>query len=163
MIRGKLNITPFIAIEKIKNWCAYQERSHSDARQKLKGYGLDEEQIDSIIADLISENYLNEERFARAFTSGKLRIKHWGKTKIKMGLRQHKISDICINTALKSIDGDEYEIILKKVLEKKIKLTKGSDKRKIFYSVLNYAVSRGFETDLAKEQLNILLNENYTE
>lgn len=162
-MRGNVNITPFVAIEKMRNWCAYQERSQFDARVKLKGYGFSEEETENIISDLISENYLNEERFARAYANGKLRIKQWGKIKIKMGLRQHRVSDYCINAALKGIDGDEYEAALKKVLEKKLALTKGSDKRKIFFTVLQYAISRGFESDLAKAELNQLLNETFEE
>jgi SOS response regulatory protein OraA/RecX len=43
------------------------------------------------------------------------------------------------------------------VLEKKIRQTKISDKQKLFYTVLNYVVSRGFERDLVTEQINKLL------
>lgn len=163
MIRAKLNITPFQAIEKIKNWCAYQERSQWEVRNKLNSYGLNEDETESIIADLILENFINEERFAKAFVSGKLRIKHWGKNKIKAGLKQHRISETIIKEALKSIDGDEYEAALKKVVAKKHRLLKGKDKRKNFYALLNHTVSRGFESDLAKDEINSILNENFTE
>jgi regulatory protein len=156
---SKINITPIAALDKIKNWCAYQERSQNDARQKLYEYGMDAEHVNAIIAELITENYLNEERFAMAFTSGKFRIKHWGRGKIKMALRQHKVSDYCISKALKSIDENEYEKVLEKVLEKKIRLTKTGDKRKKFYAVLNYAVSKGFESDMVVQQLNVILGQ----
>jgi regulatory protein len=155
--RSPLNITPFLAIEKIKNWCAYQERSQYETRQKLVEYGLTIEEADNIITELIAENFLNEERFAMAFTSGKFRIKHWGKNKIKSGLRLHKVSDYCITKALKSIDGDEYDAILLKTMEKKLRQMKSNDRRKNFYSVVNYMVSRGFESDLVIEQLNLIL------
>lgn len=150
-------ITPLIAFEKMKSWCAYQERSQNEVRQKLYEYRLEPEAVDSIIIDLIEEKFLNEERFAMAFASGKFRIKHWGRNKIKMGLKQHRVSDYCIKKALKSIDGDEYEKILERVLEKKIRLTKGSDSKKKYYAVLNYAMARGFESDLIIEQLKLLL------
>lgn len=157
---SKIEITPFAAIEKIRNWCAYRERSQYETRSKLLEYGLDEEQADSIIAGLIAENFLNEERFAMALASGKFRIKHWGKIKIKGELRRHKVSDYCIKKALESIDGDEYIKALQKVIEKKLKLTKGNDRRKKFYSVLSHAVSRGFESDLVIDELNVILNED---
>ncbi len=153
----KLLLTPEMAEHKIKQWCAYQERSQNETRRKLYEYGLNEESVEHIISNLISENFLNEERFASALTSGKFRIKHWGRVKIKIELKKHKISEYSINKALKSIDGDDYIHILTLVLEKKIRQTKTNDKQKLYYGTLNYAVSRGFESDLAKEELNKLL------
>jgi regulatory protein len=153
----KLLLSPEMAEHKIKQWCAYQERSQNETRYKLYEYGLKEIEVEEIISKLISENFLNEERFAMALAGGKFRIKHWGKIKIKIELKKHKISDYSINKALKAIDGDDYINILTLVLEKKIRQTKVKEKQKLFYSVLNYAVSRGFERDLATEQLNKLL------
>lgn len=153
----KLLLSPEMAEHKIKQWCAYQERSQNETRYKLYEYGLKENEVDEIISKLISENFLNEERFAMALAGGKFRIKHWGKIKIKIELKKHKISDYSINKALKAIDGNDYINILTLVLEKKIRQTKVKEKQKLFYSVLNYTVSRGFERDLASDQLNKLL------
>ncbi|MEO6304165.1 MAG: regulatory protein RecX [Bacteroidia bacterium] len=153
----KLLLTPEMAEHKIKQWCAYQERSQNETRRKLWEYRLSEKTIEHIISNLIAENFLNDERFALALAGGKFRIKHWGKIKIKMELRKHKISEYSIIKALKSIDGDDYINILTLVLEKKIRQTKAKDKQKLYYSTLNYAVSKGFESDLAKEELNKLL------
>ncbi len=153
----KLLLSPEMAEHKIKQWCAYQERSQNETRYKLYEYGLREIEVEEIISKLISENFLNEERFAMALAGGKFRIKHWGKVKIKIELKKHKISDYSVNKALKAIDGDDYINILTLVLEKKIRQTKIKEKQKLFYSVLNYAVSRGFERDLATDQLNKLL------
>jgi regulatory protein len=150
-------IAPLAAAEKMRNWCAYQERSQNEARQKLYEFRLEPEITESIIIELINENYLNDERFAMAFASGKFRIKQWGKIKIKMGLRQHKISDYCIKKALESIGDTDYEKALVKVIEKKLNHTKGGDQRKNFYTVSNHAISRGFESELVIEQLKLLL------
>jgi regulatory protein len=153
----KILLTPEMAEHKIKLWCAYQERSQNETRQKLYEYGLHKEDVEQIISNLISENFLNEERFALALAGGKFRIKHWGKVKIKIELRRHKISDYSINKALNSINDDDYLNTITSVLEKKVRQTKSKDKQKLFYSVLNYAVSRGFERDLVTEQINKLL------
>ncbi len=153
----KLLLSPEMAEHKIKQWCAYQERSQNETRYKLYEYGLKEVEVEEIISKLISENFLNEERFAMALAGGKFRIKHWGKIKIKIELKKHKISDYSINKALKSIDGDDYINMLTLVLEKKIRQTKVKEKQKLFYAVLNYAVSRGYERDLASDQINKLL------
>jgi len=156
----KIKHTPEQALFKIKNWCAYQERSQNEVRQKLYEYHLEPEDAEQIIATLISENFLNEERFALTFTSGKFRIKQWGRNKIKVELRKHKVSDYSINKALKSIDGDEYEKTIIKVIEKKLRLTRSTDRRKQFYGTLTYLASRGFESDLVTEQLNKLLEKD---
>lgn len=151
-------ITPLVALEKMKNWCAYQERSQNEVRQKMFEYKLEHDQIEWIIAELVSEKFLNEERFAMAYAGGKFRIKHWGRNKIKMGLKQHRVSDYCIKKALASINGDAYEQVIIKVIEKKIRQTKITDQRKKYYAVLTYLVSRGFESDLVIEQLKLILN-----
>jgi regulatory protein len=153
----KLLLTPEMAEHKIKLWCAYQERSQNETRYKLYEYGLHSEDVEQIVSRLIEENFLNEERFAIALSGGKFRIKHWGKIKIKMELRKHKVSEYCINKALNAINDTDYLNTIAFVLEKKIRQTKLSDKQKLFYTVLNYAASRGFERDLATEELNKLL------
>jgi regulatory protein len=148
-----------MAAEKIKNWCAYQERSQHETRQKLYSYGMSQEYVESIIADLISENYINEERFSMAYAGGKFRIKRWGKNKIKMALRQHQISDYCIKKALAQIDDDSYTHQLCNVIEKKMKLVGSGSKIKIFQSVLKHAVAKGYESDLVIGKLNVILKD----
>ena len=153
----KTTLTPHAAYLKISNWCAYQERSQQETRKKLYEYGLPAQEVEQIIATLIEENFLNEERFALALAGGKFRIKHWGRIKIKLELKKHGISDYLINKALKAIGSSDYVNTLKQVAEKKLATVKGNDRRKLFYTTLSYLVSRGFESDLAAEQLNQLL------
>jgi regulatory protein len=157
---NKIPLSPDLALHKMKSWCAYQERSQDETRRKLYEYNLSPEETDQIIADLISENFLNEERFAMAFAGGKFRIKQWGRSKIKMELKKHKVSDYSINKALKSIDAADYEKAIVKTIEKKRKLLKVNDPRKQFYALLTYLASRGFESDLVTEQLNNILQKN---
>jgi regulatory protein len=97
------------ALNRLKHYCGYQERSHSDVKQKLYSFGLPKKEVEELISRLIEEGYLNEERFALQFASGKSRIKGWGKQKIRHELRQRGISEFCINKALNSLDRDEYE------------------------------------------------------
>jgi regulatory protein len=153
----KTVLSPEAALLKIRNWCAYQERSQQETRKKLYDYGLAAEEVEQIITSLIEQNFLNEERFALALAGGKFRIKRWGRVKIKLELKKHGISDYSINKALLAINVDEYVGALKQVAEKKLATIKGQDRRKRFYTALSYLVSRGFESDLATEQLNQLL------
>lgn len=157
---SQIKVSAEVVQQKIMSWCAYQERSQHETRQKLYEYGLEEEEVEAILANLISENFLNEERFAKAFVSGKLRIKHWGRIKIKAELKKHRISEACTSIGLKSIDLEEYTRILQKVIEKKTKSIPSTKSQKKFYIVLKYLISRGFESDLVRENLGILRDEN---
>ncbi len=139
---------PALALEKMKHWCAYQERCQQEARDKLYELGLWPEAVEQVISALISENYINEERFARTFAGGKFRIKKWGRIKIKSALKQKKISDYCIKKAMQEIDGDEYLKTLKKVIETKSRQVKENNPIKKNYRLFQYAYSRGFEQDL---------------
>jgi regulatory protein len=154
--KSQKKLTPDLALEKIKNWCAYQERSQQETRDKLYEYGLHKEDVEQIITDLISENFLNEERYAIAFAGGKFRIKKWGKQKIKAELRMRKVSDYCIHKALGQISDNDYISALESVIVKRLKQEKESNKIKRHYKILQYASSRGYEKDLIVEVLNEL-------
>ncbi len=142
-----VNFNSEAMLGKMKNWAAYQERSQQEARIKLYLMRVGEEEIDNIIAELITNNFLSEERFAFALARGKFRIKHWGKNKIKVELRKHKITDYLINKALESIDPDEYDVVIKKIIEKRLSAGNDIQDPKQFYSILNYLISRGFEAE----------------
>jgi regulatory protein len=136
-------------LEKLKRFCSYQERSHTEVRSKLLGmeiYGLD---LENYIAELISEDYLNEERFATLYAGGKFRMKQWGKLKIKQGLKLHKISAYCIQKSLAEIPDEDYERTFTKEAEKKLEtlLTERSVWKKKM-KLRNYLLQKGFEDDL---------------
>src|SRR5688500_741234 len=96
------------ALIKARNYCAYQERCQQEVRDKLYEWGLWPEAVENIIVELITDNFLNEERFATTFAGGKFRIKKWGRVKIKLELKKRKISEYCIKQAMKEIDEKDY-------------------------------------------------------
>lgn len=151
--RTKKKHSPEEAFLKIQSWCAYQERCQQETRDKLYDYGLWPEAIENIIADLISQNFIDEERFAKAFAGGKFRIKKWGRVKIKIALKQKRISDYCIKKALQEISEEDYFKTLQSVLEKKEKQLQEKNPIKRKYKLLQYAYSRGFEQDLVLDAL----------
>ncbi|MEO8962969.1 MAG: regulatory protein RecX [Ginsengibacter sp.] len=145
------------ALQKIKQYCTYQERCHSEVRDKLYSFGLHKMEVEEIISLLIIENYLNEERFAILFAGGKFRMKQWGKNKIKQALKLRRVSDYCINKALKEIVGSEYKKAFKKVAEHKVKTLKSE--KNIFIKkrkLQDFLLQRGFESELIREALNDL-------
>ena len=110
---------------------------------------MDQEQSDRLIAHLIENRYLNEERFAIAYASGKLRIKHWGRQKIKQGLLAKFIPKNIIQTALYSFDEEEYERIFQELKERKLRdLEKEKDLWQKKAKLVRFLQSRGFENDL---------------
>jgi regulatory protein len=148
------------ALLKMQQYCAYQERCQDEVRSKLIECGVYGDALESIIADLISENFLNEERFAKAFAGGKFRIKHWGKIKIIQELKSKKISEYCIRKAFESeINDSDYKATLLEVLNKKSNLLSENEKFKKNQKLALYAMGRGFEPELVWDCLNNFSND----
>lgn len=145
---------PHMALVKMQNWCAYQERCQQDARDKLYEFGLWPEAVENIISKLIEENFINEERFAMQFARGKFNIKKWGRIKIRMELKQKRVSEYCLKKAMQQIDEDEYLNTLKKLIESKRKLIKEKHPIKLKYKLMSYVLSKGYEKDLVMDVLN---------
>ena len=144
----KYNYDKKTAFQKVANWCAYQERSQQEVRDKLYEWQMRPLEVEEIISTLISENFLNEERFAFSYVSGKFNIKKWGKIKIKQGLKLKRVPDPIIKKALSSIDEDKYFETLKYLLEKKQQTEKEKNAIKRQFKLVNYLYSRGYEKDL---------------
>jgi regulatory protein len=116
---SKNRLTKEQALDKIKYYCSYQERCHSEVKDKLYSYGLRKKEAEEIIAEMIENNYLNEERFAVQFAGGKFRMKQWGRKKIQYELQQKGVNDFIIQIALKEIDEEEYLETLQKLAQTK--------------------------------------------
>ncbi|MGY3052519.1 regulatory protein [Pedobacter sp. UYEF25] len=141
------------ALAKAQNFCAYQERSQTEVRYKLVEWGIRGNELEEVLSDLILNNFLNEERFAKAYASGKLRINHWGRQKIKQGLQLKGVPDRILHKALYSLDEQEYLEILHKLLDKKERVTDEKNLQKRKYKLLSYMQGRGFERELILECL----------
>lgn len=136
------------ATKLLENYCAYQERCHKEIEQKLYDLKLIPEAKEKIILHLLQHNFLNEERYAKAFVRGKFSIKKWGKQRIINELKFKSISIYNINTALCEINENEYLNTLKQLAEKKFLLIKESNSFKKSSKLANYLISKGYETDL---------------
>ncbi|WP_417859613.1 regulatory protein RecX [Winogradskyella sediminis] len=142
------------ARKKLEHYCAYQERCHKEVRQKLRDMRMIPEAIDVIMVQLISDNFLNEERFAQAFVRGKFRIKKWGKNRLVRELKFRDISKYSIDTALKEIDLDDYYSTLDDLIQKRMAQVKEPNVYKKKKKVADYLLYRGWESVLVYEKLN---------
>jgi len=147
----KKQLGPKQALQKLKHYCAYQERSHNEVKEKLYSLGVWKKDHDEIIASLIEGDYLNEERFALAFAGGKFRIKQWGRVKIKFELKQKQVSDYSIKKALKQINEDDYFAVLKKLADEKYASLTSEQYLIRKKKTMDYLMQKGFEIELIKK------------
>jgi len=144
---------------KLEALCAYQERCSFELNSKMYDWGLDAEDRDRLLAHLISFNFLNEERFAEAFCSGKVNIKRWGKVKIRQHLKQKRISEYSINKGLSSINEETYIKNIEYLSTQKInQLSKEKNSYAKKTKVYRFLSSKGYETELIREVVDGLMD-----
>jgi len=136
------------ALAKAESFCVYQERSQKEVRYKLVEWGMRGDELEEIISELILNNFLNEERFAKTYASGKFNIKHWGRVKIKQGLKLKGVPDKILQKAIYSIDDDDYLKTIEKLATKKAESLNENDPFKRKNRLMSYLQAKGFETDL---------------
>lgn len=151
-----MDFGPKEALEKLRKYCAYQERSHADVNQKMWDLKIPMEWRDDIILGLMKENFLNEERFARTYARGKFNIKKWGRIKIIQGLKKHQVSKKCIQLAMTEIDEDQYLEVLRETVELKRSKLKEKNPWKRKGAIYTFVTGRGFEGNLVTEAIKNL-------
>ncbi len=144
------------ALKKMQHYCAYQDRCHREVDRKLGKLGIWGDWAAEIKAELVRENFLNEERFARSFARGKFRIKGWGKIRIVRELKKRDISDYCIRKALDEIGEEAYKERLQALLEKKKARQRALSAEKLYGKLVRYALQKGYEWDLVREAVGAM-------
>lgn len=145
------------AKQKALRYCAYQERSHQEVKNKLYELGLYTSQVDELLAYLITEGFLNEERYARLFAGGKFRVKHWGRIKIVHAMEGKGLSKNCIRIGLKEIDEADYHQTLEKVITSKLGETTDENVFVLRDKAAKYAIQKGYEPELVWQKVKALL------
>jgi regulatory protein len=139
--------------------CAYQERCSFELNNKMIKWGIGEDDRNALLAHLIENNFLSEERFAEAFVSGKVNIKRWGRSKIRVELKARRISEYSLKKGIESIDEEVYWKNLLHLTEKKFNSTKESDAYKKKMKVFRFLATKGYETDLIKEAYDQIISQ----
>ena len=142
--------------QKLKHFCAYQERCLSEARHKARTFGINATEAEELIVKLVEEDCLNERRFANQFAGGKFRIKQWGKIKIKYQLKQKQVDEKYIKQAIKEIGENEYRDTITKLARKKWEAIKNRGANQFVKKAItrDFLLQRGFESTLINETIN---------
>jgi regulatory protein len=151
---NKKTLTREQAVQKLRHYCGYQERCHSEVREKLFQLGVWKKDHDEIISGLIEDDYLNEERFAIQFAGGRFRMKQWGKIKIKYELKQKGVSEYCIKKALKEIKDETYLQTLEKLAKVKYDSLKGEQWMVRIKKTTDYLLQKGYELTTVQKAVN---------
>jgi len=153
--KGKTVYTIAQALDRASKYCALEDRCQFDVRNKLIYWGLNEQEADEALVWLITEGFVNDERFARAFVRGKFKQNGWGKTKIAQALKAKEISDPCIQLGLSEVNQTEYIELLNTLASKKWNQL-SDDRFKKVQKTVRFLLSRGFESALVWEVTNNL-------
>ena len=139
-----------LILQKAASYCAYQERTQDEVRKRLQKWDVWGDEADELIAELISMNYLSEERFAKTYAGGKFRMKNWGKMKIKQELHRRGLSEYSIKEGMKEIPDESYSSGLKELLAKKKEILgrTETDKFKLRQKLARFALGKGYESEL---------------
>lgn len=150
------------ALEVLRKYCVYQDRCHSEVRTrllKLKIYGDD---LEDIIVDLIQDDFLNEERFAKAFVRGKYRMKSWGRYKIERALKEKRVSEYCIRKGMQEINEEEYLENLERLLRKRADVRPAANERLLNMELMKFVQSKGYQYEESKDLVAQIAKEKYS-
>lgn len=141
---------------KAAKYCAYQERTQQEVRDKLYQYGLYSEAVEEVLSELITDGFINEERYAQAYCRGKFGQNKWGRIKIAMGLKQKGLSTYCIRKGMREIEEADYQQQLTDLCQRKWQSLEGEDTYQRKNKTARYLMGKGYETDLVWKTLESL-------
>ncbi len=145
---------------KAAGYCSYQERCQKEVVDKLYSYGLNTTQVNELLSYLITENFINEERFSKAYAGGKFRIKQWGRIRIQRELEKRKISEYCIRKGLEEIDEEDYQSTANKIIQKKSDQLSTESHYLMKKRIAAYAINKGYEPSYIWELINFYFEDN---
>lgn len=147
------NVPASDPLARARAYCARQERAQQEVRDKLHAWGLRTDDVEEVLARLISEGFLNEARFAEHYAVSKLRQKGWGRRKIEAGLRTRQVSEACIRVALAALDRTEYVRQLEQAVQRQWERLLGTPAAMRRHKVMRHFLARGFEAHLVEQAL----------
>ena len=152
-------LTPDQVLDKMAKYCAYQERCVKEVTDKLSTFDLSPKEREGILAYLLDNRFVNNERFAMSFVKGKINQSGWGVNKIRFHLLQKGIDKDLIDEALRQTDEEVYRQRLYGILQAKAKTVKAENDFEMKRKLAAFAMQRGFEAPLVWEVLKELFED----
>lgn len=135
--------------------CAQAEHCQQEMRDKMKRWGMAPDVQERVIARLVKERYIDDERYARAFVKDKIRYNKWGRRKVQQGLWMKRIDDDIQQRVLNEVDDAEYLAVLKPLLKQKAKSVKAESDYELNQKLVRFAFGRGFTYDIIRQCLDV--------
>ena len=135
--------------------CANAEHCQWEMREKMRRWELSEETQTRILNRLVSERYIDDVRFARAFVKDKVKYNKWGRRKVEQALWQKHIDEDIRQQVLDEIADEDYVLVLRAMLQQKRKSIKANSDYELNGKLIRFAVSRGFTMDIIKQCISV--------
>ena len=135
--------------------CAQAEHCQQEMRDKMKRWGVSADAQERIVARLVEERYIDDERYARAFVKDKIRYNKWGRRKVQQGLWLKRIDADIQKRVLDDVDDSEYLAVLRPLLKQKVKSVKADSDYERNQKLVRFALGRGFTFDLIRQCLDV--------
>ena len=151
----KREMTGHEAFLKLSALCARSEHCQHDMMEKMRQWGVSEEEQAQVMARLVGERYVDDERYARAFVQDKVRYNKWGRRKVEQALWLKRIDKDIAARVLDETDDSEYISVLKPLLKQKRRSTKADSEYELNTKLIKFALSRGFTMDIIRQCINV--------
>lgn len=131
--------------------CARSEHCQHELTEKMRRWGMSDEAQARVMARLVGERYVDDERYARAFVRDKIRYNKWGRRKVEQGLWAKHIDDDIRERVLGEVGDDEYLSVLRPLLQQKRRSVKADSDYELNQKLVRFALSRGFTYDIIRQ------------
>ena len=143
------------AYQKLTALCARSEHCQHEMLEKMRQWGVDEEAQARVMARLVSEKYVDDERYAQAFVRDKVTYNKWGRRKVEQALWMKHIDSETSQRALDAVDDETYVGILRPMLRQKRRSTKAASEYELTMKLIKFAMSRGFTMDIIRQCIDV--------
>ena len=140
---------------KLTALCARSEHCQQEMLEIMRQWGVSQEEQAQVMARLVSERYVDDERYARAFVSDKIRYNKWGRRKVEQALWLKRIDKAIAAQVLDEVDDAEYVSVLRPLLKQKRRSTKAASEYELTMKLIKFALSRGFTMDIIKQCIDV--------
>ena len=147
----KKEMTAQQAFQRLAALCAKGEHCQQDMLEKMRQWGVSDEEQAEVMQRLVGERYVDDERFARAFVNDKIRYNKWGRRKVEQALWQKRIDPSTAQAVLDEVGDEEYLNALRPLLQQKRRSTKAQSEYELTTKLIKFALGRGFTMDIIKQ------------